>query len=98
MEIKKAVYKKVKRVQTVMVKDAVYGCDHCKKEIKDYPNEEGRLELTVFYQDSHTEHLHYCSWDCVLMDIPKIKTDDFFNLPYVIFDEKVPNKRSGNRS
>lgn len=92
MIIKKAKYKKVKVLQTKCISPEVYGCDCCKKEIKDYPNEKGRLDLAVFYHSGEggkdTDHYHFCSWSCVLKFIPTVKTGYFLNLPHVMFDEK----------
>lgn len=86
MKIKDAVYETVTVQQKQVVSWEVYGCDHCKKEIKEFPNEEDRLQMTVFQHDNSTEYLHFCSWKCVLKYLPKIKTDYFINLPYVSFD------------
>lgn len=92
MIIKKAVYKKKKVLQKTLISDAVYGCDCCRKEIKDYPNEKGRLDMAVFYNSNQggkdTDHYHFCSWSCVLKFIPTVKTGYFLNLPHVMFDEK----------
>lgn len=93
MIIKKAVYKKKKVLQNTRISDAVYGCDCCRKEIKNYPNEEGRLNVTVFYNESgkdtdDIDHYHFCSWSCVLKFIPTVKTGYFLSLPHVMFDEK----------
>lgn len=96
MLIKKAVYKNVKVIQREIVSDAIYGCDECECEIKDYPNEQIKLELTVFYKDNNkeTKDLHFCSWDCVLLHIPKIDSDDFVDLPILYYDEPKESKRS----
>lgn len=88
MIIKEARYKNVMTKQRRMVSEAVYGCDDCKAPIVDFPNESQRLELTVFHKTHEaTEHLHFCSWRCVLNHIPKIRTDYFVSLPIVYFDE-----------
>jgi hypothetical protein len=89
MIIKKAKYKKVKVIQRRMISDAVHGCDCCKKEINNYPNEVSRLEVTVFQKDglSDTEHLHFCSWACVLKHLPIIKSNYFVSLPHLYYDE-----------
>lgn len=93
MIIKEAKYKKVKKLVSQLVTDTVYGCDECKKEIKDYPNESQSLELTVFRNnDLPTEHLHLCSWACVFKHIPKIKSDYFVSLPYLYFDDAVSKR------
>jgi hypothetical protein len=62
MIIKKAVYKKVRVTENKLVTDEVYGCDYCKKEILQYPNEDDRLELRIFQRDK-VINLHFCSWD-----------------------------------
>lgn len=93
MLIKEAVYKKVTVEQNQLIEDEVFGCDHCKKEIKEFPNEESRLVVDVFrHNDNNTEHLHFCSWKCVLSHLPKIKTDYFLNLPFVSFDSTTPGR------
>ena len=98
MIIKEAEYKKVRVTRNQCVKEAVYGCDECGKEIADYPNEQNRLEVTVFHSDSDsTEHLHFCSWDCVLKHLPKIKTNHFISLPFVLYDADKKCKRSAQR-
>jgi len=99
MLIKEAEYKKVKVTQQRMVKDAIYGCDECGTEINEYPNEEDRLEVTVFYQDfertEKTGRLHFCSWECVFKHLPKIKCDHFISLPFVYMDGQQKTKRCG---
>jgi hypothetical protein len=86
MIIKEAKYKKVKVSQLTCVQDAIIGCDECREEIKDTPTE---LQITVFSnQSENSKDLCFCSWDCVLSYLPKIKTDYFITLPYVRFDDK----------
>lgn len=105
MIISKAVYKEKMVKRNVCVKDEVNGCDQCKEVIKEYPNEPSRLILTVFRHDDSNSDFHFCSWDCVLKFIPKIKIDYFFNLPSAMFDgdqysdekKKLIHKRSGKR-
>lgn len=99
MIIKKAKYKKVKVLQRRMVSREVYGCDCCKKEIKEYPNEEERLDMTVWHQkdDSDTRHYHFCSWDCVLKFVKTVKSDYFLNLPHVNFDYNKKSKKGIHR-
>jgi len=93
MIIKKAKYKTVTVKQKRMVSDEVYGCDECKKEIKEFPNEDPRLNITVFYQIKPSiDNYHFCSWECIINFIPKIETDYFFNLPPVCCDSKNKNK------
>ncbi len=79
--------------QRKQVSSDIYGCDNCKKEIKDFPNESQRLELTIFGHDLNSANLHFCSWDCVLKYIPKIKSDYFVSLPHLYFDEPKGSKR-----
>lgn len=45
MIIKEAKYKNVMVKQRKCVSETVYGCDECRTEIKEYPNEENRLEI-----------------------------------------------------
>lgn len=94
MLIKEAKFKNVKKIVKQRVSDEVYGCDECKSEIKDFPQESQRLELTVFHHTKDSYHLHFCSWNCVFKHLPKINTDYFVSLPFVYFDEKEPSKRS----
>lgn len=98
MIIKEAKYKNVMVKQRKCVSETVYGCDDCKAEIKEYPNEENRLEMTVYRNnDEKTEHLHFCSWDCVLNHIPKVKTDYFISLPYIYCDARNGSKRGSKQ-
>lgn len=93
MIIKKAKYKNVTVKQRRMVSEEVYGCDECEKEIKEFPNEDPRLNITVFYQIKPSiDNYHFCSWECIINFIPKIETDYFFNLPPVFCDSKNKNK------
>lgn len=95
MLVKEAVYKEVTVKQNQQVEPPVYGCDCCGKELVEYPNETNRLELTVFHNNSEkTEHLHFCSWRCVLKQLPKIKTDYFIDLPFLYYDEKEGKGRT----
>lgn len=87
MLIREAKYKKVKVTQNRMVEEAVYGCDECGEVLPEYPNEPQRLEITIFRSNSTTEHEHFCSWDCVFKRIPKIHTDHFVSLPFIMYDE-----------
>lgn len=95
MLIKEAEYKEVEVIQRRQISPAVYGCDECECEIENYPNENNRLEVTVFFNDHEkdTENLHFCSWDCVLSHLPKIKTDYFVSLPHLIYDVPKENKK-----
>lgn len=96
MLIKEAVYKEVQVTQKELVEHEVHGCDHCTSEIKEYPNEDSRLEITVFYHnhDKESEHLHFCSWECALAHLAEIETDYFISLPYLYFDAPKGSKRS----
>lgn len=98
MIIKEAKYKNVMMKQRKCVSETVYGCDECRTEIKEYPNEESRLEMTVFRNnDAKTEHLHFCTWDCVLNHLPKVKSDYFVTLPMVYFDARKQSKRGSEQ-
>ena len=104
MLLKKAVYKKILVKRNRLVEDEIHGCDECKEEIKNYPNEPSRLDLTVFQESGETSHLHFCSWDCALKHLPKIKSDNFISLPMATFHKhdgfnrgKAVHKRSGKR-
>lgn len=84
MIIKEAVYKKVKVTQNKLIENEIYGCDCCKQEIKEHPNEDNRLEITVFGYNDENKHFHFCSWDCVFAFISELNEDfDFINLPFV---------------
>lgn len=96
MKTKEAKYKKVRVTQRIEVSPAVYGCDECRKEIKDYPNENSRLEVTAHSHDVGSENLHFCSWKCVLKHIPKIKCEYFVSLPFLYFDERNGKDRSAS--
>lgn len=91
MIIKKAVYKKVRVTQAREVSPEKYGCDCCRKEIKEYPNEVNRLELSVWETkegDSNSKNYHFCSWKCLLKFLPSVKSNYFASLPFLHFDEK----------
>lgn len=94
MILKKAEYKKVIKEINERISDDVYGCDECKKEFGD----EYKLQIDVFYHDEknkkkdstgETDKYDFCSWVCVFKFLPKIKTDFFVNLPYLIYDSKT---------
>lgn len=94
MIIKKAVYRTVSVKQKKCVKQEIHGCDQCRKEIKEWPNEPSRLELTIFNKAGlDTKHEHFCSWKCVLKRLVAVDTDYFIGMPHLMFDEGV-NDRS----
>ncbi len=89
MLIKKAKYKKVKTWSRKEVSPEVHACDNCKTVIlEDFPNEEKRMDMTVWpdKKGSETMRYHFCSWECCLKFIPKIKSSYFASLPHLIFD------------
>ena len=95
MIIKEAVYKKVKVTKNKLVTEAVYGCDCCRKEIVQYPNEDNRLEFTLFRKNEEASYFHFCSWDCVLKYISEIDVEfDFISLPCV-YCSNVKESRRG---
>lgn len=96
MIIKEAKYKKVRKFVRQQISPEAYGCDHCKKEIKEFPNEANRLEITVWAEreDHNGFHYHFCSWSCVLKFIPTIKSNYFASLPYLYFDERNGKRTS----
>ena len=60
-------------------------CDHCKEKI---PDEQGRLQITVFWENrDDASSYKFCSWDCVfdwLKNIPvNKKMISFITLPYI---------------
>lgn len=102
MIIKKAKYKNVMVKQRKQTSPDVYGCDSCRNEIKEYPNEDSRLELTVWQKDKHgrtvdekTEHLHFCSWKCLFDYVKTMKSNYFASMPFLYF-EKDSGKRSAS--
>lgn len=93
MLIKEAIYEDVPTTYKKLVTSRVYGCDECQKE---FSNDRGdKLEITVFYHgdgklkaksnDDVDKH-EFCSWECVLKFLPKIKTDYFVTLPHLMYD------------
>jgi hypothetical protein len=95
MIIKKAVYEDVPTTMRREVCPEQHGCDQCKKPIVPYGNDE-RLDIKVFHHDDDTgvKDFFFCSWHCVFKFCRKIKTDYFFTLPYVCFDNKLPGRRA----
>ena len=95
MIIKKAKYKKVMVEENQCIEEAVYGCDECGCEIKEYPNEADKLEMTLFYKDygKESEILHFCSWECVIKKLQTVECDSFIDLPFVRMDNN--NKKGG---
>ena len=73
-----------------------YGCDECRHEIPQMPNEPNRLELTVFNKNEESCSLHFCSWACVLTHIPKVKSDYFISLPFLYYDSKDGHTRNAS--
>lgn len=89
MVIKKAKYKKVRVWQTKEISPEQHGCDNCKTPILDPNQDVNRLEVKVFWNSNRdTDTRHFCSWECVLEYLPKIKSDYFVDLPFVHFDGK----------
>ena len=86
MIIKKAQYKKVKKIVNQRISEDIYGCDCCKKEFKD----EDKLEITVFFNNTEEAISHqFCSWKCLIKYLPEIKTDYFISLPFLHYDTKT---------
>lgn len=97
MILKKAKYKNITVKHRKCVSQEVHGCDECKSVIDEYPNEENRLDITVFrHNNEKTEDLHFCSWECVLKHIPKIKSDYFVRLPFIYYDQIKGHKRGSH--
>jgi hypothetical protein len=96
MILKKAKYKKVKVWQNKLVTSEVHGCDCCKKVIKEWPNEQRRLDMTVWHKrdDSDTRHYHFCSWKCVFDFIKTVKCEYFISLPHLSFEDVSDKKTS----
>ena len=65
----------------------VYGCDTCRKKIDMNKKDTEYLEATVFRTSGESaQHMHFCSWRCVLQGISKVKSDYFISLPFLHFD------------
>ena len=98
MLIKEAVYKEIQVKQNRLIEYAVYGCDCCEKEIQQYPNEDNRLEMTLFQKNDENIHLHFCSWDCVLDYIANLKTEfEFISLPFIYCSDVKESARGFQR-
>lgn len=92
MIIKERRYKKCSKCGArKFVAEEVYGCDVCKKQI-DITDSVSYLHFTVFRQSGDTEHLHLCSWDCVLEKLSTLESDYFVDLPYLYFDGTRPDR------
>jgi len=81
--------------RTHILEEAQYGCDNCKR-VLNMELDEGEydfLRLTVFRNGSSIDY-QFCCWNCVLKFLPKIKSDYFVSLPYLLYD----NKRKGMRA
>jgi hypothetical protein len=86
MIIKEAIYKKKRVTKLVRIEDEINGCDCCQKEIKSGES----LKLDIFYdnkRDIDTDHKDFCSWECLLKELPKIECDSFINLPFLHYDK-----------
>lgn len=71
--------------RTEQTQEEKYGCDWCRQElVHRYP-----LEVTLFGagDDDGADHLHLCSWKCVIAILPTLKPSRFLTLPYVSFDD-----------
>lgn len=68
-----------------IIQQEVYGCDVCKKEIDLNKKGAEYLDATVFHHDQEkaAEHMHFCSWRCVIRGLKKVKTDYFISLPFL---------------
>jgi len=69
-----------------------YGCDECKKQIDEMGGGEHEyLELKIFRNpgDNQSQHLHLCSWKCVLKKVRKVRSDYFVVLPFLLYKKKV---------
>lgn len=73
-----------------LVKVEAYGCDECGRQINLYDGERDYLRIALHRYEAAAEWLHYCSWRCVFAALPKLKTDDFINLPYLDYSISGP--------
>jgi hypothetical protein len=69
-----------------LLSEDVYGCDNCRKPIDINKKDVGYLDATVFRNNEPTEHLHFCSWRCVVKGLSKVKSDYFITLPILHYD------------
>jgi hypothetical protein len=91
MKIKEAKYKSVMRRTQVLVKEEVFGCDHCRKPITLGATANGKhrsyLQITIFKNGEESRRQEFCSWLCCLRGLEKVDTDYFVSLPYLIYDD-----------
>jgi hypothetical protein len=98
MKLKDTKWKKCKTChqRTTMSQEESFGCDECKRPIDEQLNTNNskhrdHLQVAVFRNNREgAEHLHFCSWRCVLAHLPKIKTDYFVSLPFLQYDGSWP--------
>lgn len=88
MKIQEAQYKKVKKFVNERISDDIYGCDECGVVIDFNKNDVEYLECTIHRKNSEYESKQFCSWECVFVHLPKMKTDYFISLPLLSFDKK----------
>ena len=72
-----------------MISDEEYGCDNCGKSINDDDSGESHnyLDATTHSTNGSSEHIHCCSWECMLNVLKRCETDYFICLPYLTYDE-----------
>ena len=69
------------------IREEVYGCDHCKKEIDMNEPQREYLEATVFMRNDQTYQMQFCSWKCCLTKLKTVKSDYFISLPYLHYGD-----------
>jgi hypothetical protein len=72
----------------------VYGCDGCRKEIDMRKKHVEYLDATVHHRTEAAKSLHFCSWKCCMKGLPKVKTDYFISMPFLMFDSKAKGMRA----
>lgn len=88
MKIKEAQYKKVKKLVNERMSDDIYGCDECKVVIDFNIKDVEYLEMTAHSNIDGYKSFQFCSWECVLKFLPKVKTDYFVSFPFLHYDRK----------
>jgi len=80
------------------VKAEIIGCDGCGKPIDLGDPDRETLQAGVFHRSEKedTGRLYFCSWQCALAALSKVRTDSFISLPYLSYDHTVPGTRASD--
>jgi hypothetical protein len=68
-----------------LLRDYVYGCDNCGKEI-DLNFQDEYLLATNFHHDGEHQDLIFCSWQCFFAKLRALRIDCFLKMPYLSAD------------